>query len=56
MTFNIGDKVRVLPPFAANFSGEYTVLALAAAPDTYSIDIYGDGIGSDFSSIYLEAA
>ena len=55
-TFNIGDQVKILPPFAVSFPTTYPVIAIAAAANTYTVDIYGDGIGSDFSAIYLEAA
>lgn len=55
-TFNIGDNVKILPPFGFNFSSVYQVIALAIAPDTYTIDIWGDGVGSDFYINYLEAA
>ena len=51
--FNVGDKVRVLPPFEAVYPGEYTV----AAVDT---DIEGgpvfflEGVESGFDARYLE--
>lgn len=57
MSFNIGDKVTILPPFKIHFPNTYTILALSQADiNTYIVDIYNDGIGSDFSDIYLEAA
>lgn len=57
MAFNVGDKVKVKEPFSFNFSGTYTVLALSAVDaNTYTIDLYNDGVGSDFADIYLEAA
>lgn len=55
MAFSVGDSVKILAPFAISFPGTYQVLALAQAPDTYTVDIYNDGIGSDFYVEYLEA-
>lgn len=55
MTFQVGDSVRIKGAPGVTFNGVYTVLALAVAPDTYTVDVWSDGTGSDFYIDYLEA-
>lgn len=52
---NIGDKVKLKPPFNVAFPHVYQIAAIAAAPDTCTVDIWNDGVGSDFYIDYLEA-
>lgn len=56
MAFNVGDQVKIKAPMNITFSGVYVVMALAASPDTYTVDVWNDGTGSDFYIDYLEAA
>ena len=56
MAFNVGDQVKIKEPMKTAFPGVYVVLALAAAPDTYTVDVWNDLTGSDFHIDYLEAA
>lgn len=53
-TFNLGDSVKILPPFSDFFPAVYLVIAIAAAADTYTIDVLNDGSGSDFYIDFLE--
>lgn len=53
---NIGDKVKLKTPFQETFPGTYDIIAFAIAQDTYTIDLWGDTIGSDFYIDYLENA
>lgn len=50
----IGSTVRVLPPFAESFPGEYTVVAHNDAAGGWTLDL--DGVLSDFDETYLEEA
>jgi hypothetical protein len=55
MNFNAGDKVVLLAPFNVAFPGEYAIIGPAVTDDTYKVDIWYDGVGSDFHEMYLEA-
>jgi hypothetical protein len=57
-TFQQGDFVALSPAFAASFPGRYPVLgpAESGAADTYSVDVRGDGAGSDFHASHLTGA
>lgn len=48
---NIGDSVRVLPPFAESFGDVYTVIAAHEDGVTFTLDF-----GADFHISYLELA
>ena len=45
----VGDLVRVLPPFQATYDGEYTIASIE--DDTYFLD----GVDGGFCADYLEA-
>lgn len=51
--FSIGDAVYVLPPFAEQFSGTYTVSEIANSEDGTTAYIL-NGIEGGFDAIYLE--
>lgn len=59
--FEVGQRVRVLPPFVESFPGEYTVAAPPDAPEDHDgewplPDTYWlDGVPTAFSAQYLEA-
>lgn len=46
---NIGDTVRILPPFNAAYPGTYTVIAHNVEASAYTLE----GVG-DFDAQYLE--
>jgi hypothetical protein len=50
---NVGDRVRIKQPFNVAYPNVYTIIAVAVAPDTYTLDTQ-DG-GGDFYIDYLEA-
>ncbi len=52
---NVGDKVKIKAPFNAAFPAVYEIVAVAEAPDTYSVNVYGDA-SSDFNVQYIESA
>lgn len=49
--FSAGDKVKVLPPFAAALPDIYTVAEAKPDGETYTLDT-----GADFNETYLEVA
>lgn len=49
--FNVGDQVRVLPPFGYTFTEVYTIVSINA-DGVYFLT----GIEGGFDEIYLEAA
>lgn len=53
-TFNAGDTVRVLPPFAESFPGTHSITEVVNNPDDTVVYILGDCGG--FDAMYLEAA
>ncbi len=54
-TLQPGDVIRITPPFSERFPDEYAIISLAEADSTYAVDVYGDGVGSDFHIEFLEA-
>lgn len=55
MTFDVNDRVRVLPPFDVHFQGVYTVVEAVLNPDDTVVYILSDDAGG-FDPKYLEAA
>lgn len=54
-TYDVGDRVRVLPPFQQHFPGTYTVVDVVInADDTVAYIL--DQTAGGFDAIYLEAA
>lgn len=51
---NIGDLVRVLPPFSESFPGVYQITAIVNSADGSTAYILGDHGG--FDAVYLEPA
>jgi hypothetical protein len=54
MTYQIGDMVRVLPPFTQSFPDTYEITDIVPGSDGTTAYILGDHGG--FDSIYLETA
>lgn len=52
--FSVGDTVRVLAPFAEDFSGTYVVSEIVQSDDGTTAYILGEAGG--FDAIYLELA
>lgn len=52
--YQVGDVVRILPPFADSFSGEHAVTEVVQNPDGTTVYILGAAGG--FDAIYLEPA
>lgn len=51
--FNVGDKVRVLQPFAVAFPEVYTVAAVDTETEGGPV-FFLEGVDSAFSALYLE--
>ena len=51
--FNVGDKVRVLPPFEVAFPDVYTVAAVDAESEGGPV-FFLEGVDSAFDTRYLE--
>lgn len=49
--FSVGDKVKVLPPFAETMPDIYTIADVKADGETYTLEN-----GTDFNANHLEAA
>jgi len=54
--FNIGDKVKIKAPFKIAFDRTYEILGPSEATDTFKVDVWYDGVGSDFHQKFLELA
>jgi hypothetical protein len=52
--YQVGDTVRVLPPFDEAFPGQRVVTEIVHNPDGTGVYILGEAGG--FDAIYLEAA
>lgn len=52
-TYNVGDRVRVLPPFADSFPGEH-VITEVVVHDGAAVYVLGENGG--FDEMYLETA